>query len=223
MYTLDNIDGIIFDMDGVLFDTEALCMRCWIKVGERHGLENVEHYIRLCIGRSTKDTQRIITEAYGDKFDIALLRREADEEVRKAFKEEGIPLKEGARDVLEWLHKSGVKVGLASSTTYKTVASEMTEVGMIGFFDEIVGGDMVENSKPEPDIYLLACKKLGVDPKNTLAVEDSRNGIISASAAGMIPVLIPDLIEPDELMLEKSHVKLDSLADFRNKMLSTGI
>ena len=223
MYDLKNIDGIVFDMDGVIFDTEALCMRCWCKVGERHGLENVEHYIRLCIGRSDKDTERIITEAYGDKYDIGMLRKEAAQAVQDAFKNEGIPLKDGAREVLEWLHESGVKVGLASSTKYDTVVKEMTEVGLIHCFDKIIGGDMVENSKPEPDIYLIACDKLGVDPKNTLAIEDSRNGIISASAAGMIPVLIPDLIEPDELMLEKSHVKLNRLMEFKDKMLSTGI
>ena len=223
MYTLENIDGIVFDMDGVLFDTEALCMRCWIRVGERHGLENVEHYIRLCIGRSRKDTQRIITEAYGDIIDIDILRREADDEVQKAFREEGIPLKEGARELLCMLHDRGIKVGLASSTSYNTVVSEMTAVGLIDRFDVIVGGDMVVNSKPEPDIYLIACEKLGVRPGNTLAVEDSLNGIISASDAGMIPVLIPDLIEPNDIMNEKSYVKLDSLTDFKNIMLSTGI
>jgi beta-phosphoglucomutase-like phosphatase (HAD superfamily) len=99
----------------------------------------------------------------------------------------------------------------------------MKEVGLIHCFDIIVGGDMIENSKPDPEIYLLACDKLGVDPENTLAVEDSRNGIISASAAGMITVLIPDLIEPDAEMLTRSHVKLKCLADFKDKLLSTGI
>ena len=210
-------------MDGVIFDTEALSMRCWKKVGDRHGLENVEENIRLCIGRSTKDTKRIIQDAYGDKVDLDLLYAESREVIREAFEREGIPLKDGARETLNWLHDSGVKVGLASSTSYDTVVREMSEVGLIGCFDVIIGGDMVENSKPQPDIYLLACEKLGVDPKNTLAVEDSRNGIISASTAGMIPVLIPDLIEPDEEMLDKSYVKLDNLTEFKNKLLSTGV
>ncbi|MBO5559566.1 HAD family phosphatase [Ruminococcus sp.] len=223
MYTLKNIDGIIFDMDGVIFDTEALSMRCWKKVGERHGLENVEENIRLCIGRSTKDTKRIIEEAYGDKVDLDALYAESRQVIREAFAQEGIPLKAGAREVLEWLHDSGVKIGLASSTSYDTVVREMKDVGLIHCFDIIVGGDMIENSKPDPEIYLLACDKLGVDPENTLAVEDSRNGIISASAAGMIPVLIPDLIEPDAEMLTRSHVKLKCLADFKDKLLSTGI
>ena len=223
MYTLKNIDGIIFDMDGVIFDTEALSMRCWKKVGERYGLENVEENIRLCIGRSTKDTKMIMEKAYGHIVDMDTLYTESRRVINEAFEQEGIPLKDGAREVLEWLHDSGVKIGLASSTSYDTVVREMKDVGLIHCFDIIVGGDMIENSKPDPEIYLLACQKLGVVPENTLAVEDSRNGIISADAAGMIPVLIPDLIEPDEEMLSKSHVKLNCLIEFKDKLSCEGI
>lgn len=223
MYTLENLDGIIFDMDGVILDTEALSMRCWKVVGDRYGLENVEHNIRLCIGRSTKDTKRIIREAYGDKVDLEQLYAESRQVIKEAFEREGIPVKDGAREVLKWLHDSGVRLALASSTSYDTVVREMREVGIIDCFDVIVGGDMVENSKPQPDIYLLACKKLGVEPQNTLAVEDSLNGIISASAAGMIPILIPDLIRPDEEMLKKAYVKLDSLMELKDKLSATGI
>ncbi|ADU22276.1 HAD family hydrolase [Ruminococcus albus] len=222
MYTLNNIDGIVFDMDGVIFDTESVCMKCWLTVGERYGLENVEYYVRLCTGRNEIETERIVTEAYGDKHDIKQLRAEVNTEVRNTLNK-GVPLKPGAREVLEWLHESGVKVGLASSTRYDIIVSEMTEVGLLHCFDVIIGGDMIVKSKPEPDIYLAACKKLGIDPKNTLAVEDSRNGILSASAAGMIPILIPDLIEPDEVMLNKAYVKFDNLMQFKDKMLNTGI
>ena len=80
MYTLNNIDGIVFDMDGVIFDTEAVCMECWLTVGKRYGLENVEYYVRLCTGRNEKDTERIVTEAYGDKHDIKKLRAEVNDE-----------------------------------------------------------------------------------------------------------------------------------------------
>ncbi|WP_294487263.1 HAD family phosphatase [uncultured Ruminococcus sp.] len=223
MYTLKNIDGIIFDMDGVIFDTEALSMRCWKKVGERYGLENVEENIRLCIGRSTKDTKMIMEKAYGHIVDMDTLYAESRRVINEAFEQEGIPLKDGAREVLEWLNDSGVKIGLASSTSYDTVVREMKDVGLIHCFDIIVGGDMIENSKPDPEIYLLACQKLGVVPEKTLAVEDSRNGIISADAAGMIPVLIPDLIEPDEEMLSKSRVKLNCLMEFKDKLSCEGV
>ena len=223
MYTLENTDGIVFDMDGVIFDTERLSMRCWLKVGESFGLENVEENIRRCIGRSTKDTKRIINEAYGHIVDMDELYAESRRVIREAFEQEGIPVKDGAADVLRALHSRGVRVGLASSTSYDTVVTEMKQVGLIDCFDVIVGGDMVESSKPEPDIYLIACEKLGVDPKNTLAVEDSRNGVISAHRAGMIPVLVPDMIEPDEEMLDKAYIKFDNLTEFLSKLLSTGI
>lgn len=223
MYTLDNLDGIVFDMDGVIFDTEQLGIRCWKIVGERYGLENIEVTVRKCIGRSSKDTKQIMADAYGDKVDREELYAESRTVIREMFAKEGIPLKNGAPEVVRWLHDKGIKVGLASSTNYDTVIREMKEVGLIECFDVVIGGDMVENSKPCPDIYLKACEKLGVCPENTLAVEDSLNGIRSAYSAGMLPVLIPDLIEPDEEMLKKAYIKLDDISQLKVKLSEDGI
>lgn len=223
MYTLDNLDGIVFDMDGVIFDTEQLGIRCWKIVGERYGLENIEETVRKCIGRSSKDTKQIMADAYGDMVDLEELYAESRTVIREMFANEGIPLKKGAPGVVRWLHDRGIKVGLASSTNYDTVIREMKEVGLIDCFDVIIGGDMVENSKPCPDIYRKASEKLGVRPENTLAVEDSLNGIRSAYSAGMIPVLIPDLIEPDEEMLKKAYIKLDDISQLKAKLSEDGI
>lgn len=223
MYTLDNLDGIVFDMDGVIFDTEQLGIRCWKIVGERYGLDNIEETVRKCIGRSSKDTKQIMGDAYGDKVDLEELYAASREVIREMFVKEGIPLKNGAPEVVRWLHDKGIKVGLASSTNYDTVIREMKEVGLIECFDVIIGGDMVENSKPCPDIYITACEKLGVRPENTLAVEDSLNGIRSAYSAGMLTVLIPDLIEPDEEMLKKAYIKLDDISQLKAKLSEDGI
>ena len=223
MYTLDNLDGIVFDMDGVIFDTEQLGIRCWKIVGERYGLENIEVTVRKCIGRSSKDTKQIMGDAYGDKVDLEELYAASREVIREMFVKEGIPLKNGAPEVVRWLHDKGIKVGLASSTNYDTVIREMKEVGLIECFDVVIGGDMVENSKPCPDIYITACEKLGVRPENTLAVEDSLNGIRSAYSAGMLTVLIPDLIEPDEEMLKKAYIKLDDISQLKVKLSEDGI
>ena len=223
MYKLDEIDGIVFDMDGVIFDTEQLGLRCWKIVGDRHGLENMEETVRKCIGTSSKDTKRIMNEAYGKLVDFEELYAESRTVIRETFEKEGIPLKNGAPQVVRWLHDKGVKVGLASSTNYETVIREMKEVGLIDCFEVIIGGDMVENSKPEPDIYRIACETLGVRPENTLAVEDSLNGIRAAYGAGMIPVLIPDLIEPTDEMLEKAYVKLDNISQLKAGLSEDGI
>lgn len=216
------IDGIVFDMDGVIFDTERLGLEAWDVVGERHGFENIRETALLCIGRSTKDTKEIIKQRYGVE-DIEPLHRE----VNGVFKEiidrnGGLPVKKGARRLLSLLKDRGVTVGLASSTRKDIVRAELDGAGLLGYFRETVGGDMVENSKPQPDIYLLACDKLGIAPERSLAIEDSHNGIISASAAKMLPVLVPDMIEPDERMLSLSYLKfddLDELADYLEREL----
>lgn len=221
MYTISEIDGIIFDMDGVIFDSEIIGLESWIKLGNRYGLKDVEYNAKKCIGRSTKDTMKILDEAYGDKVSIEKLYGECKEVFQKIIAERGLPIKTGAKELLKWLSDNGVKVGLASSTSHDTVVKQLSDAGLIDYFQIIIGGDMIENSKPSPEIYLLACEKLGVNPKKTFAVEDSYNGILAAESAGMMPILVPDLIEPNEEMLEKSYRKFDSLAEFLGKLKST--
>jgi len=223
MYTISDIDGIIFDMDGVIFDSELIALESWKTMGERYGLSDVEYYAKKCTGRSTKDSMKILEEAYGDKVSVTKLYGECKEVVRAIIAERGLPIKRGAVELLKWLKENGVRVGLASSTSYNTVVHQLTDAGLIEYFQIIVGGDMIENSKPRPDIYLLACEKLGVSPQRTFAVEDSYNGILAAHAAGMIPVLVPDLIEPNEEMLEKSYRKFESLEQFLENLKSTGV
>lgn len=223
MYTISDIDGIIFDMDGVIFDTELIALESWKTMGERYGLSDVEYYAKKSTGRSTKDTMKILEEAYGDRVSVTKLYDECKEVVRAIIAERGLPIKRGAKELLKWLKDNSVRVGLASSTSYNTVVQQLTEAGLIEYFQIIVGGDMIENSKPRPDIYLLACEKLGVIPQRTFAVEDSYNGILAAHAAGMMPVLVPDLIEPNDEMLEKSYRKFNDLCKFLENLRSTGV
>lgn len=221
MYTISEIDGIIFDMDGVIFDSEIIGLESWIKLGNQYGLKDVEYNAKKCIGRSTKDTMKILDEAYGDKVSIEKLYDECKEVFKEIIAERGLPIKMGAKELLKWLFDKGIRVGLASSTSHDTVVKQLSDAGLIDYFQIIIGGDMIENSKPSPEIYLLACEKLGVDPKKTFAVEDSYNGILAAESAGMMPILVPDLIEPNEEMLEKSYRKFGSLAEFLEKLKST--
>ena len=120
--------------------------------------------------------------------------------------EDGIPLKPGIREILEYLHGNGFKVGLASSTRRAVVLDELEKSELTDYFDVIIGGDLLKKSKPEPDIYLMACHELAVDPKNAYAIEDSYNGIRAAYAAGMKPIMVPDLMPPTKEMEEKSVV-----------------
>lgn len=214
--------AVVFDMDGVLFDTETVGLRAWVAVGERHGLENVEHYARECIGRSTKDSMAILKAAYSD-IDIEALKDECAAEFKRIISAEGLTLKKGVKELLSWLRENGIRAAVASSTEIASVKAELKMAGIDGFFVSVTGGDMVKNSKPDPEIYLRACDELGVSPADTFAVEDSNNGIISAKRAGMRPLLVPDIVEntPEvKQMAEKIFSDLFDVKDHLGTLLS---
>lgn len=197
---------VIFDMDGVLFDTERVCMENWCGLASKLGLPDMETVFPKCIGRNAADTERIVSMHYGGKFDYNSFRKQASDWFWRYIDENGVPVKKGVKEILAYLKREGYAIGLASSTRYSSVVNHLEESGLRGYFSVIVTGDMVEHSKPRPDIYLMACEKLGVKPGEAYAIEDSYNGIRSAYAAGMKPVMVPDLIEPDEEMKRLSFL-----------------
>ena len=205
--------AVVFDMDGVLFDTERLCQESWIEVANRRGLPDMEIIFPKCIGRNANDSKKIVLEAYGEDFAYEEFRQEASDWFWKYLEENGLPVKEGVRELLNWLKEQGWRIGLASSTRRSSVISHLEQAGIKDFFEEIITGDMVEHSKPLPDIYLLACRKLMVDPAETYAIEDSPNGIRSAYRAGMKPIMVPDLLSPDGEMEQLSTCIFPGLLD----------
>lgn len=207
---------IIFDMDGVIFDTENLILSCWRVVAEKYRIPNIEEAFRRVIGVSAAGTKKIIQEVYGEEFDYESFRQESRELFDKKIARNGIPLKPGVRELLSFLKINGYRVGLASSTRYETVLEELTQTGLAGFFEIIIGGDMVKRSKPEPDIYLHACEAMKLMPEETFAVEDSWNGVRSAAAAGLRVLHVPDLLEPGEEMEKLSFAIFEDLIDVRN-------
>lgn len=198
------IKAVIFDMDGVLFDTEKLCMDSWMVVAEEWGIPDMEAFFPTCIGRNLTDTRRLFAGFYGDAYDYEDFRKQASAWFHSQIERNGAPVKTGVKEILEYLRRAGYPVGLASSTARPSVEDLLERAGIRGFFRTLTTGDMVEHSKPCPDIYLLACGSLGAEPAQTMAVEDSPNGIRAAWEAGMIPVMVPDLILPDQEMRDKS-------------------
>lgn len=179
--------AVVFDMDGVLFDTEVLCMKSWMAVAKRNGLQRMEEVFPQCIGLNSNDSRSIVMKAYGDDFDYPGFREQAAAWQREYLEKYGLPIKPGLEEILGWLKTSG--------------------------FSVVITGDMVEHSKPRPDIYLLACSQLGVKPQEAYAIEDSPNGVRSAHAAGMHTVMVPDMIPPDEEMKRLSRVILKDLLE----------
>lgn len=193
--------SIIFDMDGVLFDTERLCKESWNMIAKEQHLEGINEVLEACTGSNRQDTILIMKKAYGEDFDAIGFMDVCSKMNAKRVMEEGIPIKKGVKEILDFLKAENYKIGLASSTRRFRVMENLEKSGFTDYFQAVIGGDMVEHSKPNPDIYLLACRELGVAPADTFAVEDSPNGIRAAFNAGMKPIMVPDLIAPTEEIL----------------------
>ena len=189
---------IVFDMDGVILDSERLVLNIWTLLGEKYQVSGMNEMMIECLGTNIEETRRIVEKHLGADFPYDDFRVEAKEMFIERTKKDGVPLKPGARELLQFLKINGWKIGLASSTSGATVKDELQTVGLYDFFEVVVSGDMVKESKPHPEIYFKSCELLGVNPKEAVAVEDSKNGVRSAAMAGMKVILVPDLVDPDE-------------------------
>ena len=208
-------DAVIFDMDGVIFDSERLCLECWEQLAQEHGFVGMQKAFLKCTGTTVEETRRIMLEHFGEAFDYDGFARQASVLFHKIEEEQGLPMKPGVVELLEMLQKENIPVGLASSTRLQTVERQLKAAGIYDFFQVVIGGDQLKKSKPEPDIYLMACKEMKVSPENAYAIEDSFNGIRSACAAGMKAIMVPDLVAPDEEMKEKSTLIVTDLLQLK--------
>ena len=205
--------SVVFDMDGVLFDSERLYGRAWRQVGARWNLPGMEDTIRRCIGRNGGDIRVFLQEKYGPDFDAGTFMLETLQAYQDIVDRSGLPLKPGAREILEWLRTKNMKIALATSSGKDGTAQNLRGAGLAPYFDAVVTGDMVMSGKPAPDIYLLACRLLGAAPSDCFAVEDSPNGIRSAHAAGLRTILVPDVAEIQPEIDKLSFKTFDSLFD----------
>ena len=208
--------AVVFDMDGVIFDTERLVIEFWKEVAKKHNIPNVEHTCIQCLGTNRVRTREIFLENYGADFPFDPYRAEVTELFNTHYKGVPLPTKPGVRELLSYLQEQDIKVGLASSTAQHLVRDEIGTAGLLPYFQTLVCGDMVEHSKPAPDIFLKACEILNAGPTKSIAIEDSFNGIRSAHCAGMTPIMVPDQVQPtDEIRALAFHV-MPSLLDVLN-------
>ena len=211
------LQGIVFDMDGVLFDTESLYNTSFRLVAKEMHIDEIEKLIKECVGLNHND-MRLYVEANYPSVPFETFMKKGMI-IFNGLLEEGIPLKEGTKEILSYLSNTDLKIGLASSSTYKIVMHNLVQSGLTSCFRVVIGGDMVTHSKPKPDIYLKACKELGIEPQHSIAVEDSINGIKSAYAAGLKTVMIPDQTPPTDEIKPMIFQKFDSLLDFKQFLI----
>lgn len=209
------MNAVIFDMDGVLFDTEMVCRLAWDAVGEEMGVGKAGYMVLKTLGVKAEKAIEILKEEFKFKsdFDARAFKERARSFSYKYFDEHGVPAKDGLFEILPYLKKKGYKLALASSTSTDSVHHHLKEKAVEKYFDAIICGDMIKKSKPDPDIYLKACEALGEEPANCYAVEDSKNGILSAHRAGCKVIMVPDLWQGDEETDRLLFVKCRSLKD----------
>lgn len=192
------IKGAVFDMDGLMFDTEKLVYQAWQRVMDSNGYDYDFEIYKKTVGRRTAETRKFYEELYGGEFDYQRLRSEANVFFRDDIETNGVPLKKGLVNILEYLKNHNMKIALATSTSSTTAMGLLEKANVKQYFDSFVCGNMVKNGKPHPEVFLTAAKELCLKPESCIALEDSINGIKSAYNAGMKPLMVPDLLEPTE-------------------------
>ena len=210
------LKNVIFDMDGVIFDSERLYIECNKEVAARHGITDmqlIEDVSKKCIGVTSTETRRIMRECLGEDFPLEAVWSEASKLFGEKADNGKLPVKPGVNEILQFLKDRGVRTAIASSTKTEIVKKELRNAGLIDYFDEIVGGDMIKRSKPEPDSFLTAAESLGVKAEECYIIEDSFNGIRAAKASGGFPIMVPDILQPDDEIKEKAGIILDSLLE----------
>lgn len=207
--------AVIFDMDGVIFDSERAVLDGWLELGQRYGIAEIEKVFYKCIGVNATATKQIFLDYYGEDFPYDIYKQEASADYHAKYDGGRLPMKPGIRELLQFLQNEGYHIGLASSTRYATVHQQLKDAGILSFFETLTCGDMVQKSKPEPDIFLKAAETLGVAPTDCMVIEDSYNGIRAAYRAGMFPIMVPDMIAPDEEMKQLAGIIMDNLKEVR--------
>lgn len=205
------VDAVLLDMDGTLVDTETVYHRSLIAALNAYGYS--EGAVALChamIGLPATECQQMLVNHYGDDFPLAAVN-EAFAANQKEILRDGLPLKAGARDLLDALEAAQRLMAIVTSSSRRSAERHLTLAGIRPRFDIILTRDDVVHCKPSPDLYLLAAERLGVAPQACVAIEDSNHGVTSAHAAGAITLMVPDMVPPTEESRSKCAAVLPDL------------
>ena len=207
------IELVIFDMDGLMFDTERIYYKAWQESATAHGYHiSWETYVQI-VARNSRYIEKVLKEILGEALPYDAICEGKRAIVDQIIDKEGIVKKEGLVELLDYLDKEGIKKAVATSSM-REKALRYLELGEIKErFDWIICGSDVEESKPNPEIFLKVANHFGIAPEACMVLEDSRLGIQAAKAAGMMGIFIPDLVQADEEILENASKEVASLRE----------
>lgn len=210
------LKGVIFDMDGLMIDTESLLQKFWCQAANEYGYPMTKEHVLGIRSLAAKYAIPRLKEIFGEDFDYYAVRKRRIELMNDYIINNGITKKSGLDDLLEYLKSTELKTAVATATDFQRTKMYLESINVFHYFDKIICGDMIQNGKPAPDIYLQASSELGFKPEECIALEDSPNGILSAYSAGCMPIMVPDLSQPDDKTSDMLYAKCNSLSDVIN-------
>lgn len=220
---LDKSWCFIFDMDGLMLDSEQLSNRAWIQAAADLGYRLTEQILLECVGRSLAQFEKTQKKYLGEDYPFERVWDLKTMHFEELSMTEGIPLKDGLLPLLDLLEERGIRKAVASSTRNPQVEKRLKRTGVFDRFEIVVDGSMVTHAKPAPDLFLETAKLLNVNPQTCLVLEDSPYGVEAAIAAGMPVILVPDLVEPPKEIQTKVVGVFDSLEQVRLYLLENNI
>ena len=207
------IKAVIFDMDGLILDTEKLLVKYWCQAANEAGFPMQREHALNIRSLARKFAIPYLQGIFGEEFDYVKIRSRRMELMKQHISQHGLETKPGIAELLDYLDSKGIPAAIATATDIQRTEDYLGQVGLLGRFSRIVCAAMVENGKPKPDIYLYACEQIGEAPADCIAVEDSPNGVRSATDAGIRTVMVPDLAEPDADTAKRIAAKAGTLFD----------
>lgn len=197
------IKAVIFDMDGLIFDSENLFMQYLSKEMEKYEYKLTREIYVTMLGWNLNLVKDFMKKTYGEDYPFEEISAAARRDMHDRAHSEGLPVKKGIRELLEYLKEHKIKTAVASSTYTNFVTDYIKSAGLYPFFDVIVGGDMAERSKPEPDIFLKACELLSEKAEDCIVIEDSETGVTAALNGNIRAICIPDMKAPSNEVSKK--------------------
>lgn len=217
---MKNIKAVIFDMDGILIDTERISFNAFKEVLKGYNYEMSEEFYLTMIGRNVKSIKEVMLSEYGSSFPFDEIYEKKVKIAVETIDRDGVIIKPGVHELVDYLKDNNYRIAVATSTRKERAHYLLEQIGIKDKVDYIICGDQVVNSKPDPEIFLKAAKGIGIKPQNCMVIEDSDAGILAASRAGMTGINVPDMKKPDENMKKLAFKICSSLLDVKTYMES---
>lgn len=213
---MKNIKAVIFDMDGILIDTERISFNAFKEVLSGYNYKMDEQFYLTMIGRNTKSIKELMLKEYGSDFPFEEVYDKKVKIAVDTIDRDGVIVKPGVHELIDYLNEKDYKIAVATSTRRERAHYLLEQIKIKDKVDYIICGDQVQNSKPDPEIFLKAAKGLNMSPEECIVIEDSDAGILAASRAGMKGINVPDMKKPDENMKKNAYKIFNNLIEVRD-------